>query len=53
MEKEWSGKFIFDKETKNTIRYAHPDFGPIYIKKSYLGLKHPEEISISLTFNTE
>jgi hypothetical protein len=51
-------EFIKEKETKNTIRYQEVKvgdekvvIGPLYIQKSFLPDKYPENINIKLTIN--
>jgi hypothetical protein len=51
-------EFIKEKETKNTIRYQEVKaggekvvIGPLYIQKSFLPDKCPENINIKITIN--
>ena len=50
-------EFIKEKETKNTIRYQEVKedgkvvIGPLYIQKSFLPEKYPENINIKITIN--
>ena len=49
-------EFIKEKETKNTIRYQEVNDGeiviaPLYIQKSFLPDKIPENITITISIN--
>jgi hypothetical protein len=50
-------EFIKEKETKNTIRYQEVKgnreivIGPLYIQKSFLPKKIPENIKITININ--
>ena len=50
-------KFIKEKETKNTIRYQEVNeggkvvIGPLYIQKSFLPDKFPENIKVTININ--
>ncbi len=50
-------EFIKEKETKNTIRYQEVKedgeivIGPLYIQKSFLPDKIPENIKITVSIN--
>ena len=48
-------EFIKEKETKNTIRYQEVEkpnvLGPLYIQKSFLPDKIPENIKITIHIN--
>ena len=53
---EKSLEFIKEKETKNTIRYQEVKdadgkavIGPLYIQKSFLPDKYPENLNITIT----
>ena len=54
MDTEKTIKFIKEKETKNTIRYREVTcdgkivIGPVYIQKSFLPEKYPENIKITI-----
>ena len=49
--------FVFDKETKNTIRYKETSRNPImqtiYIQKHALSLPIPTSVDITLTIHNE
>ena len=51
-------EFIIEKETKNTVRYQEVKegnttiIGPLYIQKSFLPTKYPNNIKITIHINT-
>lgn len=42
-------ELAFERATKNTVRYSHPDFGTVYVPNRVVNeLGRPERITITL-----